>query len=69
MKLATVEIKGQAHFGAITDQGFVDLGARFGARCSDLVGLFANDLLAEAQAILAHITAADHPLSGLKFFL
>jgi 2-keto-4-pentenoate hydratase/2-oxohepta-3-ene-1,7-dioic acid hydratase in catechol pathway len=67
MKLATVEIKGQAHFGAITDQGFVDLGARFGARCSDLVGLFANDLLAEAQAILAHITAADHPLSGLKF--
>ncbi len=67
MKLATVEIKGQAHFGAITDQGFVDLGVRFGARCSDLVGLFANDLLAEAQAMLALITAADHPLSGLKF--
>ena len=67
MKLATVEINGQPHFGAITELGFIDLGARFGQRCTDLVGLFSHDLLAEAQRMVASASAADHPLSGLKY--
>ena len=67
MKLATVEINGQPHFGAITEHGFIDLGKRFGQRCTDLVGLFSHDLLAEAQRMVASASAADHPLSGLKY--
>ena len=67
MKLATVEIKGRAHFGAITELGFIDLGQRFGARCPDLVGLLSQNLLPEAAQLVAHTTQADHPLEGLKF--
>ncbi len=67
MKLATVEINGQAHFGAITAQGFIDLGERLGARCKDLVELLSRDLLQEASQIVANTTQADHPLANLKF--
>lgn len=67
MKLATVEIKGQAHFGAITAQGFIDLGERLGARCKDLVELFRHDLLQEASEIVASTHKADFLLDGLKF--
>lgn len=67
MKLATVEINDQAHFGAITAQGFIDLGERLGARCKDLVELLSHDLLQEASQIVANTTQADHPLANLKF--
>lgn len=67
MKLATVDIHGQAHFGAITSDGFVDLGAHFGSRCEDVVALFKNDLLAEVAKFLASSPKVDHPLRGLKF--
>jgi len=50
MKLASVELRGKKTFGAIVDDGFVDLGARLGASCPDLIGLFETDALARAQA-------------------
>lgn len=67
MKLATVDIQGQAHFGVITANGFVDLGAHFGNRCEDIVAFFKNDMVAEVSQWLASSPAADHPLAGLKF--
>jgi len=67
MRLATVDIHGKAHFGAITPEGFVDLGAHFGSRCEDVVALFKNDLLPEVAKLLAASPAVDHPLTGLKF--
>jgi hypothetical protein len=61
MRLATVDIHGKAHFGAITPEGFVDLGAHFGSRCEDVVALFKNDLLPEVAKLLAASPAVDHP--------
>jgi 2-keto-4-pentenoate hydratase/2-oxohepta-3-ene-1,7-dioic acid hydratase in catechol pathway len=51
MKLASVELRGKKTFGAIVDDGFVDLGARLGASCPDLIGLFETDALARARAL------------------
>ena len=51
MKLASVELRGKKTFGAIVADGFVDLGARLGASCPDLIGLFETEALARAQAL------------------
>jgi 2-keto-4-pentenoate hydratase/2-oxohepta-3-ene-1,7-dioic acid hydratase in catechol pathway len=51
MKLASVQLRGKATFGAITDRGFVDLGARLGTACRDLVALFENKLLDQARVL------------------
>ena len=65
MKLASVELRGKKTFGAIVDGGFVDLGARLGASCPDLIALFETDGLARAQE-MAH-NAADAPLEELVY--
>ena len=51
MKLASVELRGKKTFGAIVDDGFVDLGERLGASCPDLIGLFETDALARAHRL------------------
>ena len=51
MKLASVKLHGKKTYGAITERGFVDLGARLGSGSSDLVGLFEDGLLAQAQQL------------------
>jgi 2-keto-4-pentenoate hydratase/2-oxohepta-3-ene-1,7-dioic acid hydratase in catechol pathway len=65
MKLASVELRGKKTFGAIVEGGFVDLGARLGASCPDLIALFETDGLARAQE-MAH-NAADAPLEELVY--
>ncbi len=57
MKLASVRLHGKQTFGVVRDDGFVDLGARFGDRCSDLVGLYERGLLAEARDLSARADA------------
>jgi 2-keto-4-pentenoate hydratase/2-oxohepta-3-ene-1,7-dioic acid hydratase in catechol pathway len=56
MKLASVRLAGVPTFGVMSDAGFVDLGAHFGARCPDLRALLANDLVAEARTFAANAT-------------
>jgi len=51
MKLASVKLHGQKTYGAVNERGFVDLGARFGSGCHDLVGLFERDMLAQATQL------------------
>ena len=57
MKLASVQVGGKARFGAITERGFVDLGAQFGPRCADLRGLLAGNLVEEARKLAASAPA------------
>lgn len=67
MKLATVNIHGQVHFGVITPDGLVDLGAHFGSRCEDLVALFKNNLLPEVTQLMASSPTVDYPFRELTF--
>jgi 2-keto-4-pentenoate hydratase/2-oxohepta-3-ene-1,7-dioic acid hydratase in catechol pathway len=54
MHLATVRIDGGAvRFGAVTEMGFIDLGAHFKDSCADITELLAKDLLAEAAVVCA----------------
>jgi 2-keto-4-pentenoate hydratase/2-oxohepta-3-ene-1,7-dioic acid hydratase in catechol pathway len=66
MKLASFEIGGVQSYGAITAQGVVDLGRRFGARAASLRELIAIGGIDEARA-LAGSAAADHPLDAIRF--
>jgi 2-keto-4-pentenoate hydratase/2-oxohepta-3-ene-1,7-dioic acid hydratase in catechol pathway len=50
MKLATFSIDGKQTYGAVSDDGVVDLGRRFGTRFPDLKALLAASALSEAQA-------------------
>ena len=65
MKLASVQVGGKARFGAITERGFVDLGAHFGSRCADLRGLLAANLIDEARKAAAGASAV--PLASVAF--
>ena len=53
MKLVSFSRNGQQGYGAVTDQGVVDLGAVLGSRFADLKALLAADALAEAAAVVA----------------
>ena len=66
MKLATINDRGVARFGAIVDDGFIDLKARLGGRCNDLKELLAQDLLGQA-AQMCRGAKADLALSQLEF--
>ena len=66
MKLATVSKGGQQLFGALTERGFIDLGARFKGRCLNLTELLEKNMLTEAQS-LCEDAAADLPLEGLVY--
>ncbi len=66
MKLATVKAGDHIAFGAIVDNGFVDLKARFQGRCQDLRELLAQGLEGEAQR-LCERAPADFKLSEIEF--
>ncbi len=66
MRLMSFEHKGRASYGAVKEDGVVDLGARIGASYQTLRRLLAKDGLAEAKRILAKETA-DHRLAEVTF--
>jgi 2-keto-4-pentenoate hydratase/2-oxohepta-3-ene-1,7-dioic acid hydratase in catechol pathway len=53
MKLVSFFRDGQPGYGAVTDQGVVDLGAVMGSRFADLKALLAADALPEAATVAA----------------
>lgn len=65
MKLASYRHGGSSSYGAVTDQGVVDLGRRIGTRFADLRALLAGDGLAQAQQAVAG-AAADFPLKDVQ---
>ena len=65
MKLASVQIGGKPRFGAVTERGFVDLGAQFAGRCADLRQLLAAGLLDEAKWIARDAPAV--PVESVAF--
>ncbi|MDF0494703.1 fumarylacetoacetate hydrolase family protein [Bradyrhizobium yuanmingense] len=65
MKLLSFSVDGRPTFGAVKDNGVVDLGARM-AGCATLRQLFETGRLAEA-ARLAASAAPDHPLDKINF--
>jgi len=69
MKLASVELHGKKTFGAIVGSGFVDLGARLGPSCPDLIALFETDALARARETVqgSAQAAADARLEELVY--
>ncbi len=66
MKLTSFTKDGQHGYGAVSDDGIVDLGSRFGERAPTLRALIAAGALAEA-ARLAIEAAPDVPLSAVTF--
>lgn len=64
MKLVSFSRNGQAGYGAVTDQGVVDLGAVMGSRFADLKALLAADALAEAATVVAR-RAPDFALADV----
>jgi 2-keto-4-pentenoate hydratase/2-oxohepta-3-ene-1,7-dioic acid hydratase in catechol pathway len=64
MKLVTFEADGRRSYGAVTDGGIVDLGARLGREASALIDLIAGDLASRAEAIAAG-TAPDRALRSV----
>ncbi|TGN76003.1 FAA hydrolase family protein [Bradyrhizobium yuanmingense] len=65
MKLLSFSVDGRPSFGAVKDNGVVDLGARI-AGCTTLRELLEAGRLAEA-ARLAASAAPDHPLDKISF--
>jgi 2-keto-4-pentenoate hydratase/2-oxohepta-3-ene-1,7-dioic acid hydratase in catechol pathway len=65
MRLASFTIQGQPSYGAVVDDGVVDLHGRFGARFPSLLDLLRGQALAEAKAGLAG-ARADYPLSDVS---
>ena len=64
MKLISFVRHGRSGFGAVTDNGVVDLGAAFDGAYPDLMAMLAGDAVAQA-AELARQRPADFPLEGL----
>jgi 2-keto-4-pentenoate hydratase/2-oxohepta-3-ene-1,7-dioic acid hydratase in catechol pathway len=64
MKLVTFEADGRRSYGAVTDGGIVDLGARLGREAPALIDLIAGDLASRAEAIAAG-TAPDRALRSV----
>ncbi|MGD5395296.1 fumarylacetoacetate hydrolase family protein, partial [Xanthomonas citri pv. citri] len=65
MKLLSFIAGGRASFGAIKDDGVVDLGTRM-APCTTLRQLLESGRVAEAARLVAS-TAPDHPLDKIAF--
>src|SRR5262245_30598227 len=65
MKLITFERAGVTGYGAVKDDGVVDLGLRLGREAPGLIDLIRDGLAAKAQDILASETA-DFPLGSVK---
>src|SRR5262245_18613595 len=65
MKLITFERAGRASYGAVTDGGVVDLGARLGPEAPALIDLIAGGHAARAGEIAAR-EAAAFPLSSVQ---
>jgi 2-keto-4-pentenoate hydratase/2-oxohepta-3-ene-1,7-dioic acid hydratase in catechol pathway len=65
MKLATVRTSRGATYGIVTDKGFVDLGARLGARLPDLKALISACAFGEAQKLAGD--KPDHSLAELTW--
>jgi len=65
MRLASFTIQGQPSYGAVVDDGVVDLHRRFGGRFPSLLDLLRGHALAEAMAALAG-ARADYPLSDVS---
>ena len=65
MRLASFTIQGQPSYGAVVDDGVVDLHGRFGGRFPSLLDLLRGHALAEAKAALAG-ARADYPLSDVS---
>ena len=65
MRLLTYSVDGSTSFGAVTDDGVIDLGARIDG-VDDLVDLLAQDRTDEARR-LAERKPVDHTLDGIVF--
>lgn len=65
MKLISFIVRGRPSFGAVKDNGVVDLGARM-AGCTTLRQLLEAGRLAEAAKLTAS-AAPDHPLDKISF--
>ena len=66
MKLATVIAAGRTRFGAVTNDGFVDLSTRFGERCTSIQALLAGGLVGEAERLIRG-ASADFKMAELHF--
>ena len=53
MRLASFQVKNVASYGAVTEQGIVDLGKRIGNRYPDLKSLIRENAFAEAKKLLS----------------
>lgn len=67
MRLANVSVGGVARYGAITEDGFIDLGLFFGGRCQCLADILTDDLLAEARAAQKEAAASAIPLDAIRY--
>jgi 2-keto-4-pentenoate hydratase/2-oxohepta-3-ene-1,7-dioic acid hydratase in catechol pathway len=65
LRLLNFSVAGRRSFGALTQGGVVDLGARLNAPVDDLTGFVRADLLAPARA-LAQGALADYRLEEVK---
>lgn len=65
MKLVSFVHDQQASFGAVCDQGVIDLGARL-AGCNTLRQLLEADAMADAQTLAASLSA-DVPLTDIRY--
>jgi 2-keto-4-pentenoate hydratase/2-oxohepta-3-ene-1,7-dioic acid hydratase in catechol pathway len=65
MKLISFEADGRRSYGAVTDGGIVDLGARLGLEAPALIDLIAGDLVTRAKTIAAG-AAADCALESVR---
>jgi 2-keto-4-pentenoate hydratase/2-oxohepta-3-ene-1,7-dioic acid hydratase in catechol pathway len=64
MRLATVRLAGETRFGAVVDDGFVDLTSRL--QCRDIPELYEKGMLAAAQRHVAE-ARPDRPLGAFEF--
>lgn len=66
MKLLSFNLSGKPSYGALRDDGIVDIGARLGSRYPDLKAVLAADALPELSSLVASVTA-DFAAESLDF--
>jgi 2-keto-4-pentenoate hydratase/2-oxohepta-3-ene-1,7-dioic acid hydratase in catechol pathway len=66
VKLLTFKNSGKATYGALTDGGFIDIGARLGNRYPAIRAVLAADALSELSSLLESLTP-DHAAAELEF--
>ncbi len=64
MRLATFKVNGKETYGAVIDDGVVDLGKTLGAKYPKLIDLIRAGALAEAKTLAR---TPDHKLSDVEF--